>query len=463
MSGIGATGAQKSGPLSKVPSPNKRTAKENELDFWPVPQAPRRGDHRAPSTAPPWPRTAPIHWYEGEQKNATEGRPSDRMPFKVFAARPIDRRGFPPSIFPSWASLLVQSSMRPAGTALLWVTRSHFAVCQAARPSGLPDRPSQADVLVSTYAPLFEFRCPPGPFPDGASRRCAPFDAVGDAFPGLWFPLTRAACEVRPNAGFACPPASAPRVWLPSRRLTPSRASPTLFRVGSACGIRPSERSPLPRSAGVVHRLRPAYRYSGPPLPPAEAADRPPHPQFGFRVLPRESPLRVHGGFSPAHHRMLPWVFPSQGSCAPALAEISLRLLPRASATRAVTRPIRPCAPESPSTSGLPGPKVGHPSQGFCAAFLPALGVRPGPGYVFTSRPTACHHADHKPLLGPHRSLPELSGGSFGADPKPPISGKQNLPRTEDGATRILLADQTHNRLPSDTMRRSSIRIGRCK
>jgi len=37
------------------------------------------------------------------------------------------------------------------------------------------------------------------------------------------------------------------RVWLPSRRLTPSEPLPAFFRAGGAHGIRPSELSPLGR------------------------------------------------------------------------------------------------------------------------------------------------------------------------------------------------------------------------
>jgi hypothetical protein len=40
---------------------------------------------------------------------------------------------------------------------------------------------------------------------------------------------------------------SALRVWLPSRRLTPSKPAPVLFHTSSALGIRPSELSPLER------------------------------------------------------------------------------------------------------------------------------------------------------------------------------------------------------------------------
>jgi hypothetical protein len=258
-----------------------------------------------------------------------------------------------------------------------WVARSQFAVGLAAQPSGFPDRPSLAEVLSSTCAPLFEFRRPSGPCPNGASRVCAPFDAFGDAFPGLWFPLTRAACEVRRFTGVTCPPPSALRVWLPSRRFAPSRASPTLFRVGSAYGILPSERSPLPRLAGVFHQLRPAYRYSEPP-PPIDRSRRqaaaPARPVSGYCLgrVPCVSP----GCLAPNSAGCSHGFFLPRGLAAPALAEISLRLLPRASASQTVTRPIVPGAPECQSASGESDPKAGHPSQGFCATLLPALGVR---------------------------------------------------------------------------------------
>jgi hypothetical protein len=59
------------------------------------------------------------------------------------------------------------------------------------------------------------------------------------------------------SRGPARPLRSALRVWLPSRRLTPSEPVPDLFHPGSAHGIRPSELSPLERYPRVSARMNP--------------------------------------------------------------------------------------------------------------------------------------------------------------------------------------------------------------
>jgi hypothetical protein len=62
---------------------------------------------------------------------------------------------------------------------------------------------------------------------------------------GLCFPTAHQGSEVHLPRGLPQHPLrSARRVWLPSRRLTPSEPVPALFRAGSAHGIRPSELSP---------------------------------------------------------------------------------------------------------------------------------------------------------------------------------------------------------------------------
>jgi len=61
---------------------------------------------------------------------------------------------------------------------------------------------------------------------------------------------------------------SARRVWLPSRRLTPSEPVPALFRAGSALGIRPSELSPLGRYPPSFRAEEPTRRFSRRFLPP---------------------------------------------------------------------------------------------------------------------------------------------------------------------------------------------------
>jgi len=55
---------------------------------------------------------------------------------------------------------------------------------------------------------------------------------------------------------------SARRVWLPSRRLTPSEPAPVLFHTGSALGIRPSELSPPGRYPPRFRAEGPTYRFA---------------------------------------------------------------------------------------------------------------------------------------------------------------------------------------------------------
>jgi hypothetical protein len=53
---------------------------------------------------------------------------------------------------------------------------------------------------------------------------------------------------------------SALRVWLPSRRFTPSEPVPAFFHAGGALGIRPSELSPRGRYSVRFHTEEPTYR-----------------------------------------------------------------------------------------------------------------------------------------------------------------------------------------------------------
>jgi hypothetical protein len=75
---------------------------------------------------------------------------------------------------------------------------------------------------------------------------------------GLSFPTAHQGSEVHLPRGLPRHPLrSARRVWLPSRRLTPSEPVPVLFRTGGALGIRPSELSP-------PERYPPRFRAEGP-------------------------------------------------------------------------------------------------------------------------------------------------------------------------------------------------------
>jgi hypothetical protein len=164
--------------------------------------------------------------------------------------RPFDRRSSPRGL---GFSFRVRCD-RPVSSDL--VRRFPFAVCLSAQPWGIPNRPSRADGLISAHAPLFEFRRPPGFFPDDASRRSF------DHQPLPWASRPYDTCGTRGpvHTGVACPPPSVLRVWLPSRRLTPSHASPALFRADSVSGVHPSELSLLRRLERRYRRPRPACR-----------------------------------------------------------------------------------------------------------------------------------------------------------------------------------------------------------
>jgi len=110
-------------------------------------------------------------------------------------------------------------------------------------------------------------------------------------------------------AGFACPHRSVPRVWLPSRRLTPPMASPVLSRTGSAHGIYPfgayssrkvSESFP-PGSTHVpfLPTLFPSAETEGRPVEPRVPGLLPlPESSGNGRVL-KASPAGCSPGFFP--------------------------------------------------------------------------------------------------------------------------------------------------------------------
>jgi len=74
------------------------------------------------------------------------------------------------------------------------------------------------------------------------------------------FPFSTSGAPGPLAAGFTCPLCSALRVWLPSRRFSPSGPAPALFRTGGAPGIRPAEPSPSARYRRRFRRDEPACR-----------------------------------------------------------------------------------------------------------------------------------------------------------------------------------------------------------
>jgi hypothetical protein len=94
--------------------------------------------------------------------------------------------------------------------------------------------------LNSQSTPLFEFRLPPEYYPASPSRQAAAYQPLS------WTssPYSTSGTEGPLHAGFAYPLRSAPRVWLPSRRLPTFDPVPAFFHTGCAPGIHPSELSP---------------------------------------------------------------------------------------------------------------------------------------------------------------------------------------------------------------------------
>ena len=80
---------------------------------------------------------------------------------------------------------------------------------------------------------------------------------------------------------------SALRVWLPSRRLTPSEPVPVLFHTGSAHGIHPSELSPLERYPPLSRSDAPTCRSQPPVIPPPQRRAGPTDRGFWVLTLPR--------------------------------------------------------------------------------------------------------------------------------------------------------------------------------
>ena len=180
----------------------------------------------------------------------------------------------------------------------------------AFRPGcGFPNRPSPAEGLGSANAPLIESRCPPGSYPDDASRRLsAPAPSMGSCSLGHMH-------HTRSGSRGLCLPAT----FRPQGLVTLSTAC-ALARLAGFVSRR-QHLWDLPfeafSSSKVALALRP------PPDPLAVTVKAPPSWTFGprrlralklgYRVLPSASPSRRSRVFSPTHRRRLPWVSPLSG------------------------------------------------------------------------------------------------------------------------------------------------------
>jgi hypothetical protein len=194
---------------------------------------------------------------------------------------------------------------------------------------------------------------------------------------------------------------SALRVWLPSRRLTPSEPLPVFFHTGGALGIRPAELSPSGRYPPRFRGSEPTYRFSrrcsrrrsgGPAQQAAVSGLSPFRESLATERALTRRPLAAPLGFA---------LLGSSGKC---LARGFTRTPP----TR-FTQPApggggwrRPGVSidthlTPPGSSGAsPGARTGQPFQGFRTGTIPNLRTRSCPGYGFTLRRVAhcCRPAD---------------------------------------------------------------------
>jgi hypothetical protein len=209
-------------------------------------------------------------------------------PFGAFSSRKVSGRFRRNAIL---TELAARSEFEPVVVPPAWVGRSRFAVgrflgCAVFLAAG------PAATVKQSHEPLFGFRSPPEYYPADPSRPAAASQHLSWAFvpfstPGLGGPLL---------AGLPSPLRSARRVWLPSRRLTPSEPVPVLFHTGGALGIHPSERPPPARFPRVSARKDPHTVFPA-VVTVAEATGRPGRPRFlGFD--PSESPWRRRRVFS---------------------------------------------------------------------------------------------------------------------------------------------------------------------
>jgi hypothetical protein len=231
--------------------------------------------------------------------------------------------------------LAARSEFEPVVVPPAWVGRSRFAVgrflgCAVFLAAG------PAATVKQSHEPLFGFRSPPEYYPADPSRPAAASQHLSWAFvpfstPGLGGPL---------SAGLPSPLRSARRVWLPSRRLTPSEPVPVLFHTGGALGIHPSELPPPARFPRVSARKDPHTVFPA-VVTVAKATGRPGRPRFlGFD--PCESPWRADARLM-RRPLAAPLGFrPSRVLQAGGWAGLSPGILSRALPTRPKARPPAP-------------------------------------------------------------------------------------------------------------------------
>jgi len=182
-------------------------------------------------------------------RSATPTRPSES------SAAPVAPRALPLAQRPSGMAARPEFRIRRSNAVMgsaFPLRRWHLP-----RPCGFPsaDRGghSQAAVAPSQRVP-----------PSAKSRPARPSQRAAACRLLSWASAPFSTCKARRStvSGHAGPLSSARRVWLPSRRLTPSAPGPALFHAGGALGIRPSELPPPDRYRERFRPGAPTCRFS---------------------------------------------------------------------------------------------------------------------------------------------------------------------------------------------------------
>jgi hypothetical protein len=241
---------------------------------------------------------------------APRSRSYFRIDSRARALQSLRRRCSPRGVAAAGASsrnsCLVQS-LEPGEVSRLLVSRSRFAVGHFLGFAVFPRRTAPVTVKRPVH-PLSEFHVPPESCPTSPSQPAGAGRHLSWASCSLQHIRKRRSTFRRPCHG---PLRSARRVWLPSRRLTPSAPLPALFHAGGALGIRPSELSPRgrypPRFRGEGPTCRSTCRYSrrrsdGPAQQAAASGFQPFRESLAIRRGLTRRPLDAPMGFALLGH-----------------------------------------------------------------------------------------------------------------------------------------------------------------
>jgi hypothetical protein len=186
-----------------------------------------------------------------------------------------------------------------------------------------------------------------------AQRTLASLPQRAGSSHGLWFPSAHQGSEVYLPRGFQASLSSALRVWLPSRRLTPSEPVSTLFRADSAPGISPFGAFPLARCPRRFRSRRTHMPFLR-PIPPSPKQQPVSVGRGSWALALARVPCAWHVFSTPAR-RILPWAFSLPGPSRSSLERVSARSpLPRFAGPPRGT--VQSCATEYQSAPAWPHP-----------------------------------------------------------------------------------------------------------